>query len=289
MSTTEADLREQWGNPRDILSLLLLLGGDIVQKAIAQQVGHQVRPFGRYGPAVSVAPVAFSFGWVAYGFSSLLAAFGDMALMPARSIRAPMIVGTRGPYKDEADADVDLKDTEEGLAELASWASGAPQARIPSGPGNEKNQPRWLESMAREDGVPDWLKPVHPQAAAAATAADAKACPSSILTWLSDKMRGTSEKKISEQKKTVRVIGGVHGALIELEKWVPTAGLAMLGVFFPRGLSYNDEAVRDNVHKRFWRQASHTKPWRLKAEIRRSQQYAVGAAVCTRLLRSGCK
>ncbi|KAL1858832.1 hypothetical protein Daus18300_009830 [Diaporthe australafricana] len=83
MSTIEADLREQWGNPRDILSLLLLLGGDIVQKAVAQLVGHQVRPFGRRGPAVSVAPVAFSFGWVAYGFSSLLAAFGDMALMPA--------------------------------------------------------------------------------------------------------------------------------------------------------------------------------------------------------------
>lgn len=50
MSTTEADLRGQWGNPRDILSLLLLVGGDVVQKAIAQLVGqHQVRPFGRRG------------------------------------------------------------------------------------------------------------------------------------------------------------------------------------------------------------------------------------------------
>ena len=30
-------------------------------------------------------------------------------------------------------------------------------------------------------------------------------------------------------------IENVVGALKELEKWVPTAGLAMLQVFFPRG------------------------------------------------------
>lgn len=29
------ELQEQWANPSDILSLLLLVGGDVVQKAIA--------------------------------------------------------------------------------------------------------------------------------------------------------------------------------------------------------------------------------------------------------------
>ncbi|KAI0411710.1 hypothetical protein F5X98DRAFT_380475 [Xylaria grammica] len=36
MDSTAGELRHQWANPSDILSLLLLIGGDIVQKAIAQ-------------------------------------------------------------------------------------------------------------------------------------------------------------------------------------------------------------------------------------------------------------
>ena len=35
---TENTFKSQWSNPGDILSLLLLIGGDIVQKAIAQLV-----------------------------------------------------------------------------------------------------------------------------------------------------------------------------------------------------------------------------------------------------------
>jgi len=48
------------------LSILLVLGPDIVQRALAQLAGSQV------------APVVFSFGWVAYAFSALLAALGSM-------------------------------------------------------------------------------------------------------------------------------------------------------------------------------------------------------------------
>jgi hypothetical protein len=72
-------LRAQFSNPSDILSLLLLVGGDIVQKAIAQFVG--VRPF-KWAPMTSLTPVAFSFGWVAYAFMSLMSVVGDCRLMP---------------------------------------------------------------------------------------------------------------------------------------------------------------------------------------------------------------
>lgn len=497
MNTPEAELREQWGNPRDILSLLLLLGGDIVQKAIAQLVGYQVRPFGQRGPAVSIAPVAFSFGWVAYGFSSLLAAFGDMALMPAcdypcvlvncttgfarenrswalgrllrdheirhavdprpveesgraeslridifdllpvgspsldlvwwlgwvtlliqlaiatipwaiygdwsitlvtlcgsflaivtcampqwmqekwatgrvekhkvtcltrgngsrhimvfvaspgawdfenlaagssfprpetramtlglmilwtcllitvsgisyhtwyliciggigmlqnlfaagfprrpgasnfhlrRSSRAPTIIGLRRPYQDEADADVDLKETEDGLADLTAWVSGCLQRQMPKHAGERKDlrrpMPSWLESMFKEDGVPGWLEPVHPPAVTVDTNA-----PRSSTTKFLSHIRKLSPESQPKTEAMVRVAGGVHGALIELEKWVPAAGLAMLEVFFPWGLRYSDEVVRDNVHKRFWRQAYHTKGSRQKAESWRRQQF----------------
>jgi hypothetical protein len=57
----------QWRNPGDILSILLLLGPDVVQRAIAQLAGR------------SVTPVAFSFGWVAYAISALLSSFGGAA------------------------------------------------------------------------------------------------------------------------------------------------------------------------------------------------------------------
>jgi hypothetical protein len=58
---------------------------------------------------------------------------------------------------------------------------------------------------------------------------------------------------------------GVHGALIELEKWVPTAGLAMVQVFFPGGLSYNDASIREKQHKDFWKAAYETATSRKKA------------------------
>src|SRR4051812_48642695 len=48
-------LLQQYDNPSEVLSILLLIGGDIVQKAIAQLVGRW-----------RVTPAAFSFGWVSY-------------------------------------------------------------------------------------------------------------------------------------------------------------------------------------------------------------------------------
>lgn len=49
-------------------------------------------------------------------------------------------------------------------------------------------------------------------------------------------------------------------------------GLSMLQVFLPAGLKYNDESIRDNVHKKFWRRAYHTKSVRKRAEQRRRTQ-----------------
>ncbi|PVF93328.1 hypothetical protein CPB86DRAFT_790222 [Serendipita vermifera] len=65
-------IRQQWQNPRDIFSLLLIIGGDIVQKAIAQMSG------GPYG----ITPVAFSFGWVSYSILAVMSVLGDGSLMP---------------------------------------------------------------------------------------------------------------------------------------------------------------------------------------------------------------
>lgn len=57
-------LLSQWRNPSDILSVLLILGPEIVQRAVAQLAGRRV------------TPVAFSFGWVAYATRALLNTFG---------------------------------------------------------------------------------------------------------------------------------------------------------------------------------------------------------------------
>ncbi|KAH7014237.1 uncharacterized protein B0I36DRAFT_255149 [Microdochium trichocladiopsis] len=468
------EFRNQWVNPRDILSLLLLVGGDIVQKAIAQLVGFRLRPFSRgRGRGISIAPVAFSFGWVAYGFTNLLAAVGDMSLMPRnehpsilvtcsngfvrenrswvlgrflrdhelkyvadrdkndehqtpvsvridifhlepgsdvtcdyvwwcgwatlvvqlaiaaipwglygdwsamlvtlcgtllvlgtcmipqwerekwagrklrgdktmcltrgngsahiivllgsagswdiesaaaasdtphrhpgtrviamvlallwtflllsvaglqdntwflvaigalgmvqnvlaagaprhpsasglhlRSFeRAPTIIGRRESYVDDTDASVDLDRTNAELASLAAWASQPPlrhssDSHKPAAASTMPPMPAWLQTMSSEDGVPSWLEAKQP----------------------------SSQGKTIEEGGDVVYATGVHGALMELEKWVPTAGLAMVQVFFPGGLEYNDASIRDNVHKKFWQRAYYTAPVRKRAEARR--------------------
>ncbi|KAI0308260.1 hypothetical protein B0F90DRAFT_1665105 [Multifurca ochricompacta] len=66
-------VKSQWQNPGDILSILMLVGGDIVQRAVAQLTGS--------GPFF-VTPVAFSFGWVAYSINAVLSSVGTGRLMP---------------------------------------------------------------------------------------------------------------------------------------------------------------------------------------------------------------
>lgn len=81
MSTTK-EFADQWRNPGDILTLLLIVGGDVVQHAIAQLFGHYIQAC-QDGPRLYLTPVAFSFGWVGYAFSSLASVMGDKELMPS--------------------------------------------------------------------------------------------------------------------------------------------------------------------------------------------------------------
>ncbi|GIJ91899.1 hypothetical protein Asppvi_010874 [Aspergillus pseudoviridinutans] len=52
-------LKTQWTTPSDVFSILLILGGDVVARALAMLAGG------------GFTPVAFSFGWVTYAISAL--------------------------------------------------------------------------------------------------------------------------------------------------------------------------------------------------------------------------
>lgn len=78
----------QWRNPTDVLSVLLIIGGDIIQKALAQLSGG------------TIVPVAFSFGWVAYSFSTVMSVVGDGRLMPAPDYLAKVINAESGYKRD---------------------------------------------------------------------------------------------------------------------------------------------------------------------------------------------
>lgn len=93
------ELRAQWSNPSDIMSLLMLVGGDIVQKALAQLVGVRISPRPT-GPWIYLTPVAFSFGWVAYAFTSLSSVFGDCRLMPQPDTDIKVINLSNGYERD---------------------------------------------------------------------------------------------------------------------------------------------------------------------------------------------
>ncbi|KAF7921446.1 hypothetical protein EAE99_007754 [Botrytis elliptica] len=80
--TTTADyFASQWVDPSDIFSVLLLLGPEIVQQAVAQLAGR------------AITPVAFSFGWVAYSAKALLSMIGDGRLMPETDMLNTLVIG----------------------------------------------------------------------------------------------------------------------------------------------------------------------------------------------------
>ncbi|KAK8076984.1 hypothetical protein PG996_003154 [Apiospora saccharicola] len=68
--STVAQLREQWINPADVSTILMVIGGDVVQNAFAQGTGQLY------------TPVCFSFGCVAYAFITLVNIIGDGRLLP---------------------------------------------------------------------------------------------------------------------------------------------------------------------------------------------------------------
>ena len=83
-------LRETWSSPTDILTIVLIIGGDVVQKALAQTTGAPIIP----------APVCFSFGWVAYAFTALIGLVGPGRLMPDSDYSCKLINLESGYARD---------------------------------------------------------------------------------------------------------------------------------------------------------------------------------------------
>ncbi|KAH8147318.1 uncharacterized protein LAJ45_08796 [Morchella importuna] len=85
---------EQFARPGDIISVLLLLGSvvmlgrDVIHQALAQLSGG------------FITPVAFSFGWITYAISALLAAIGANKLMPLPDATG-FVVNSRSRYGRE--------------------------------------------------------------------------------------------------------------------------------------------------------------------------------------------
>lgn len=85
-----SSLRATWSSPTDILTIVLIIGGDVVQKALAQTTGAPIIP----------APVCFSFGWVAYAFTALIGLVGPGRLMPDPDYNCKLINLESGYARD---------------------------------------------------------------------------------------------------------------------------------------------------------------------------------------------
>jgi hypothetical protein len=82
------EFSQQWAVPADVFSVLLLLGGDVVARALAQLAGSRI------------TPVAFSFGWVSYAVTALTQAVGSNTLMPVADCACKVINGRSGFARD---------------------------------------------------------------------------------------------------------------------------------------------------------------------------------------------
>ncbi|KAI0399682.1 hypothetical protein F4802DRAFT_588429 [Xylaria palmicola] len=71
LTDTGTELAREWANPSvAVATVLMLVGGNVIREAFAQSTGKLW------------TPVCFSFGWVAYAFSSLKDSFGEGRLLP---------------------------------------------------------------------------------------------------------------------------------------------------------------------------------------------------------------
>lgn len=65
-------IKSQWNNPTGVIPILSLIGGHIVQRAVAQLSGHPSH----------ITPVAFSFGWAGYALNTAFSITRKGRLMP---------------------------------------------------------------------------------------------------------------------------------------------------------------------------------------------------------------
>ena len=84
---THTDVSSLALDPGDIFTILMIIGGDVVQVAIAQLCA---------GPIPFLTPVVFSFGWVGYVVSAMLSAVGDNRLMPNPEVDCCVINAKNG-------------------------------------------------------------------------------------------------------------------------------------------------------------------------------------------------
>ncbi|KAF7796992.1 hypothetical protein EIP86_008181 [Pleurotus ostreatoroseus] len=82
----------QWANPTDVLTVLMIIGGDIVQRALASMAGSR--------SGIPFVPVAYSFGWVSYSFSAILAAVGECRLLPGPDYEC-LVISPRRKYNSQ--------------------------------------------------------------------------------------------------------------------------------------------------------------------------------------------
>ncbi|KAJ5522165.1 hypothetical protein N7527_006280 [Penicillium freii] len=85
---SSSEFSTQWRNPSDIFSVLLILGGDVISRALAQLAGSRL------------TPVAFSFGWVAFAVTAVVAVIGEKKLMPSADFPCKVINGHTGYIRD---------------------------------------------------------------------------------------------------------------------------------------------------------------------------------------------
>jgi hypothetical protein len=105
------EFSEQWTHPGGVFSVLLILGGDVVGRALAQVAGTGLTPvtfsFGLY--FFTPPPMAFTpdlcadrivTGWVAYAVTAVVSAVGENKLMPLPDCACKVINGESSYVRD---------------------------------------------------------------------------------------------------------------------------------------------------------------------------------------------
>lgn len=85
-TTAANEFRSQWTRPGDVFSVLLIVGADVIARAVVQLAGG------------AITPVMFSFGWVAYGISALVSASGENRLLPATPELSCIVINGKNGY-----------------------------------------------------------------------------------------------------------------------------------------------------------------------------------------------
>ncbi|CAO2653875.1 Nn.00g106080.m01.CDS01 [Neocucurbitaria sp. VM-36] len=85
LNAPSAAFESVWASPSNYaFTILLLLGGDVVSRALAQLAGSRI------------TPVAFSFGWVSYATTAINSAIGENKLMPQADTPCTVINASNG-------------------------------------------------------------------------------------------------------------------------------------------------------------------------------------------------